>query len=79
MNEHVSKSCPPPGSAFARARGCLCPILVNAHGRGYGRMPDADVKDGICPLHGLESSAGGPASAVRYPDDDSVRAPEEEP
>lgn len=47
---------PKPGSAAAVTRGCTCPIMDNARGRGawgdgarYGWWISAD-----CPMHGLE-------------------------
>ena len=45
---------PKPGSDEATDRGCLCPVLDNAHGAGhYG---DGDkygwVINAECPLHG---------------------------
>lgn len=45
---------PAPGSDKAIALGCICPVLDNYHGRGYG----ADwtkygwIIRGDCPLHG---------------------------
>lgn len=48
---------PNPGSDEALERGCRCPVLDNAHGRGYmGGMKDDDgntvfVIVGGCPLH----------------------------
>lgn len=45
---------PNPGSLEARARGCTCPVLDNAHGRGYRGTsgPDAIfVHVASCPVH----------------------------
>lgn len=49
---------PNPGSDAAVAKGCKCPILDNAHGKGYmGSYADKDggpvfVMMQNCPLHG---------------------------
>lgn len=43
----------PPGSDEALARGCTCPVLDNAHGRGW--VIDGEPVWWIradCPLHG---------------------------
>lgn len=49
---------PNPGSDLAQARGCLCPVLDNCHGRhapwpggGWYLRPD-------CPLHGEQAGDG---------------------
>lgn len=42
---------PPPGSDDALAKGCICPILANAHGRGYYGQPGVFVYTEGCPLH----------------------------
>ena len=47
---------PPPGSDAAIAKGCICAVLSNGHGKGSGQFAD----DGRplywarsdCPLHG---------------------------
>ena len=45
---------PNPGSPEASAAGCNCPVLDNAHGRGY--FGDGEkfgwVVRGDCPIHG---------------------------
>ena len=45
---------PNPGSREALARGCVCPVLDNGHGRGYGRWEGETVfvRRYDCPLHG---------------------------
>jgi hypothetical protein len=53
---------PNPGSTEAQKRGCTCPILDNAHGRGFP-WPRDDGLDPVlnpsfwitegCPLHGV--------------------------
>lgn len=49
---------PNPGSPEAIEKGCACPILDNAHGRGYmGGVKDQNggvifVMRADCPLHG---------------------------
>ena len=43
---------PNPGSDEALEQGCLCPILDNAHGRGYyGGPPGTFVYRQGCPVH----------------------------
>jgi hypothetical protein len=42
---------PPPGSDAAIAKGCTCPVLDNAHGKGYMGIPGTYVYGGACPLH----------------------------
>lgn len=48
---------PNPGSEEARKKGCLCPILDNAHGRGHMGVPDRFVWRDDCPLHGTKAQA----------------------
>ena len=47
---------PAPGSTEAIALGCICPVLDNAHGRGY--LGDGErfgwVVVESCPIHGKE-------------------------
>lgn len=49
-----------PGSPEAREQGCICPVLDNAHGRGY--LGDGErfgwVMRGDCPIHGEEVRRG---------------------
>lgn len=45
---------PPPGSDEAVAQGCTCPILDNAHGKGYYGMAGIYVLNAECPLHSSE-------------------------
>lgn len=42
---------PSPGSDEALDQGCRCPVLDNAHGRGY-MGTDRYVTRPDCPLHG---------------------------
>jgi hypothetical protein len=43
----------PPGSPGAVLKGCLCPTLDNAHGKGiYFGVEVVYWIDGLCPLHG---------------------------
>ena len=46
-----------PGSDTARAAGCTCPVLDNAHGKGYLGQPGTWVMRGGCPLHWPEGQA----------------------
>lgn len=43
-----------PGSVAARIAGCTCPVLDNAHGKGY--LGDGErfgwITTANCPLHG---------------------------
>ena len=41
-----------PGSDYALDNGCRCPVLDNAHGRGYRGDSDVFVISQSCPLHG---------------------------
>ena len=51
-----------PGSKEAREAGCLCPVMDNAHGKGYlGGVRDEDgntvfVIAGGCPVHDPKST-----------------------
>lgn len=45
---------PSPGSDAAIANGCTCPIMDNAHGKGYMGVPGIYVYSGDCPLHRLK-------------------------
>lgn len=45
---------PNPGSDKAIEMGCTCPVLDNAHGRGYMGNTEAFVMVVDCPLHALE-------------------------
>jgi len=55
---------PNPGSPEAIEKGCACPILDNAHGRGYmGGVKDQNggvifVMRADCPLHGYAEMKG---------------------
>ena len=46
---------PNPGSVAAGDLGCNCPVLDNAHGRGYMGVPNIFVWREDCPIHGYES------------------------
>lgn len=48
----MSSEKPNPGSSEAVAKGCKCPVIDNAHGRGYMGNPEVFVLQGNCPLHG---------------------------
>jgi hypothetical protein len=68
-SEDVREDVPNPGSPEAKARGCKCPVLDNAYGRGYlGGVKDKKgqtvfvFREG-CPLHwpkGTEGPEGKP-------------------
>lgn len=55
-----------PGSTEAIDAGCTCPVLDNAHGRGYYGNPNAFIYTDSCPVHGYM------VVAERFP---SVAAP----
>lgn len=42
---------PTPGSQEAIKKGCLCPVMDNNGGRGFGEPPMYWVNNN-CPLHG---------------------------
>lgn len=54
----VTKEWSPPGSEEASVAGCKCPVMDNAHGKGYmGGVKDDNgqtvfVISGDCPVHG---------------------------
>ncbi len=54
----MSKKVPNPGSDEAIAQGCTCPVLDNAHGRGYMGISNVFVWSEKCPLHGPSSEWG---------------------
>ena len=52
---------PNPGSPAATRKGCTCPVLDNAHGKG---IPNQDgtrshYVDSGCPLHGRNDDGEG--------------------
>lgn len=47
---------PSPGSDKALAGGCRCPVLDNAHGRGYFAGTGFVIVED-CPLHGKDFRA----------------------
>mgnify|MGYP001582440674 CR=1 FL=1 len=47
MSENMS-----PGSPEAVTKGCRCPVIDNAHGRGCGWGPDNFWINEDCPMHG---------------------------
>lgn len=42
---------PTPGSKKAKAMGCHCPVLDNAHGKGYMGIKGLFVYNENCPIH----------------------------
>lgn len=42
---------PNPGSKEAIEMGCKCPVLDNAHGKGYRGIPNVFVYSSLCELH----------------------------
>ncbi len=54
MTNQKAKTIPKPGSDAAIKRGCKCPVLDNAHGKGVmGLGKDYWITEG-CPLHDKE-------------------------
>lgn len=51
----MSEPTPNPGSPEAQGRGCTCPVMDNAHGKGWMRSGDLFVINCTCPLHGTEA------------------------
>lgn len=58
MSSSRSNETPPPGSDAALDLGCRCPVLDNAHGKGYlGGAKDKETGETLyvitadCPLH----------------------------
>lgn len=45
---------PNPGSDEAIKQGCICPVIDNAHGKGYMGKEGVFVFTGDCPLHDPE-------------------------
>lgn len=43
---------PNPGSPAAVKKGCLCPVMDNAHGKGSGYGKGTFWINQDCPLHG---------------------------
>ncbi len=52
MTEEEQQKIPNPGSPEAKARGCLCPVLDNACGRGALGRTDTFWISENCPMHG---------------------------
>lgn len=53
---------PAPGSDEALKLGCKCPVLDNAHGKGYPGNPGVYVHTEDCPVHNAEYLAARGAS-----------------
>lgn len=47
----MPKKPPNPGSKEAQELGCTCPVLDNAHGKGYMLQPNVFVYNCACPVH----------------------------
>ena len=47
----MAMTLPPPGSDEAIRRGCQCPVMDNAGGRGYMGQDGVYAIAGGCPLH----------------------------
>lgn len=71
---------PNPGSDEARAKGCICPVLDNAHGRGWMGVEGSFVYREGCPVHpsipipeGLPGSIDGSADAESAAEEEASR------
>lgn len=64
---------PKPGSREALDAGCICPVIDNAHGRGFGEPPQFWIVDG-CPIH----RPATPESAVEPGPSENQQAEQEE-
>lgn len=51
----MTEDTPKPGSHDAHVAGCICPIMDNAHGRGYMGQEGIYVMRVDCPLHGSDA------------------------
>lgn len=57
MGSDTTNAVPNPGSDEAAAKGCICPVIDNGHGRGY--MGGVKDENGVtvfvyhcgCPVH----------------------------
>lgn len=47
----MTKKVPNPGSDKAIKKGCVCPVLDNAHGKGAYGSTNSFWISGDCPLH----------------------------
>lgn len=66
----TTNAVPNPGSDEALRLGCLCPVLDNAHGRGYlGGVKDPDTGETMfvitvgCAVHSPAASKSGGGDA----------------
>jgi len=55
--EGLDPDFPPPGSRAAIEAGCICPVIDNAHGRGYRDVEGIYIYTCGCPLHDAGRSA----------------------
>lgn len=51
-----TETIPNPGSIEAVSKGCSCPVMDNAHGRGVnpGEADTLFWVNGSCPIHGSD-------------------------
>lgn len=47
----MTDNAPNPGSDAAIEQGCTCPVLDNAHGKGWMGSPNHFWINGDCPVH----------------------------
>ena len=56
---------PSPGSDEAKARGCTCPVMDNAHGKGVPHSGGVIFWfDETCPIHSWEVYPAPPTNAA---------------
>lgn len=61
MTRITSETKPNPGSDEAISAGCTCPVIDNAHGKGFRGRSGEFVMFDDCPIHGsaAEAAEGG--------------------
>jgi hypothetical protein len=63
---------PPPGSQEALDLGCLCPVLDNGYGRGFGGIAGLSVVNSACPVHWHDGEVCMPCEVVPKTSTDEV-------
>ena len=56
---------PNPGSKEAIAAGCTCPVLDNAHGKGYMGVKGVFAFSSNCKLHGFVKAETGTVPSIQ--------------
>lgn len=63
----TTNAVPPPGGEEAIVKGCICPVLDNARGRGYYGQPGVYVYTVGCPVHAPAITTNFTDTSVRTP------------